>query len=284
MIIAEPSTGLGNRLRCISSLMRIAKLSGRDFAFSWPVNQQCASPFEALFEEPKTELVREDRIENGSGSDLEMGTFVLKRGCNVRVISAKHLKHKTIHAQAAYFYLLESAPGKIESRETAIREAGEILGTFQLNSTVEEKLRKAIDTFGIEQRVGVHVRRGDVEDFRCTPISRYFEKIENNYAGAPLFVTSDDEEVLQAFERRYGNQLAIYPSRSRVRTEPVAVQDALIELLLLSRTRVILAGQSSFSEVAAMIGGTRLEVLHPHKSTSRFYRLFLRLKDLRQRV
>ena len=57
LIISEPITGLGNRLRCIASLMHIARKVGAGFRSDWPVFHDCPAPFEDLYTEPINDLI-----------------------------------------------------------------------------------------------------------------------------------------------------------------------------------------------------------------------------------
>ena len=262
-IVAVPKTGLGNRLRCITSLMRIAGKIGAEFSFIWPVNEECAAPFEDLYDKPLCLREPSEIPDTGLGLNRGEEIYLFEDDCNERAITAVHLRYPILNVEAAHFYLLESKPGEAEPRNEAIRESGDILRGFPLNAYVAEQVEEWSRAFEIAHRVGVHVRRGDALRWRIIALSRFLERLENKYAGARLFTASDDHEVLRTFERKFGDRVAIYPARSRVRSERVAVQDAMIEMLLLSRTRLILTGPSSFSEVAAMIGDRRRDVLHP---------------------
>jgi hypothetical protein len=265
LIVAEPSSGLGNRLRCIGSLMRIARRIRSEFALSWPVTADLPAPFEDFFDEPLSRLRSSSSkaAEEGASRRQDEQTLYLRHGCNVRVITADQLLYPTIHARAAYLYLIEAHPGEPEPRTRAMQEAGEILAGFQLNPYVAARLEEASRTFDVEHRVGIHVRRGDVSANRRVELRRYFETVDQKYADAPLFVASDDQRVLETFGQRFGSRVAVFEARSRHRHDRTAAQDALIEMLLLARARRIVTGLSSFTEVAAMIGGVGRDILRP---------------------
>lgn len=243
--------------------MRISWKVRASFVFNWPINEQCPAPFHDLFEEPVEQQGMMECFNPASSLKQDKEILMLEGSCNVKVISEAHLQYPAIYARAAYFYLLGGENGKPEHRNMAMREAGRILNGFKLNPDVARRLDESIKTLKIDQCIGVHVRRGDVRPPQRVAVSSYFQRLEHSYPENHYFVASEDEDVLERFQWEFAGRVRVYPAHSRVRTERIAVQDALIEMLLLSRTRLIVTGPSSFTEVAAMMGGKGREVLRP---------------------
>lgn len=264
LIIAEPVTGLGNRLQSIGSLIRIAKLHGSEFAISWRVNQGgCPAFFQDLFEEPINQLntYLHNLPTEYFSDDKENQVLHIKAGYKTSVLTQEQLQFPIIHSQAAHLFMLEDSPGKPENRARVIHEVGEILSGFRLNSYVTEQLNIFSRDCDIENRIGVHIRRGDAPIHRQVKLQSFFDFIDKNYAGALLFVATDDQDALHSCKEKFGHQMVSFQARSRNRNCRISVQDALVELLLLSRTQRIVAGMSSFSAIAAMIGQVARDVL-----------------------
>ena len=130
---------------------------------------------------------------------------------------------------------------------------------------MEDQVERVSEKVDITSRVGVHVRRGDVNLYRRVEVGQYFQVIAERYQDEPLFLATDSDEVVKEFQREYGDRVAIFDSRTRDREQRIALQDALVEIYLLSRTTKLLTGCSSFTEASAMIGGLRRDVLWPEE-------------------
>lgn len=110
----------------------------------------------------------------------------------------------------------------------------------------------------VRDAVGVHVRRGDIvghriprERVRLIGIDRYFAVLDAVASDRPLFLCTEDQSVVDAFAARYPGRVLRYPTRSWSRDDAVAVEDAMIEMFLLSATKFIVAGPSAFNRFAA---------------------------------
>ncbi|MDD4352749.1 MAG: hypothetical protein PHU71_07305 [Candidatus Gracilibacteria bacterium] len=78
-----------------------------------------------------------------------------------------------------------------------------------------------------------------------------------------FFVVSDSAAVLHDLVKRYGQRVIFYPKRTQPgdRGSKCGIQDALIDLLLLSKNKVLKASAfSTYSEMAWWFGGCQAEV------------------------
>lgn len=260
LIVASPVTGVGNRLQSIGSLLRIARRTDSEFALAWPLLPGgCSCYFQDLFHEPLSQLSLTRNVWPAGARQL------ILQGREARdVLGPRDLEQQThIVAAAAHLFRWQPEGGPAEDRFDVLPEVGAILREFRLNPFVAEQVSAVEAKQELPARVGVHVRRGDVPAARRVPASKYFEVIDQDHAEAPLFVVSDDEGVLERFRGRYGERVLTYEARTRERSSRWANQDAFIELLLLSKTRHILAGFSSFSLMAATLGDVRRTLLVP---------------------
>jgi hypothetical protein len=108
--------------------------------------------------------------------------------------------------------------------------------------------------------IGAHVRRGDFVTFsqQHIPIERYVTAIHRALdeapAGTALFLASDgtDEELAPLLS---SVQCPILRRASSLRTTTDGVAEALITMLILSRTRFnILTPRSTFGDTACFLG------------------------------
>ncbi len=111
--------------------------------------------------------------------------------------------------------------------------------------------------------IGVHLRRGDFVTVRPGIVDSTKNAMAavddylNQHPDAGVLLCTDDgavwpskkiaqrHGVVEAFTAKYGDRLARYVPRSLDRTESVAVEDALVELLLLRRTNMFVGTQGS---------------------------------------
>src|SRR5262249_46078698 len=148
-----------------------------------------------------------------------------------------------------------------------------IFAMFRPSVEILESVEKRVGELGLSECVGVHIRKTDMEQI----MRRYFPQgspyDDNAYFAfmdahatrmrdARFFVVSDSPDALERVRRRYGNRVLTSGDIERGRVGTRAVMDALQDLLLLSRTRHIVAAyKSSFSEVAWWWGNATLEVV-----------------------
>ena len=126
---------------------------------------------------------------------------------------------------------------------------------------------------GLGECIGIHLRKTDMEQImrRYFPHGSpydddaYFASMDAHAAhahDARFFVVSDCPNAMERVRRRYGSRVLTSGSAARGRVGTRAGVDALRDLLLLSKTRHIVAAyKSSFSELAWWWGNATLEVV-----------------------
>ncbi|MCC7380161.1 MAG: hypothetical protein IT255_12450 [Chitinophagaceae bacterium] len=116
-----------------------------------------------------------------------------------------------------------------------------------------------------ERIIGIHIRRTDnvkaiqnnsVADFR----TRIDKELSEN-ATAKFYLATDDSEVKQDLLKLYEGHIIINDAVLN-RSSLEGLVNAVIDLWCLSRTKYIIGSfYSSYSEIAAEIGGIKLEIL-----------------------
>ena len=128
------------------------------------------------------------------------------------------------------------------------------------------KLRNAIDSISSElwdNTYGIHIRRGDnKESSHYSPTELFIKKIDEiliEEKDAHFYLATDSEIERKTFVEKYGERI-ITKNLTVGRNSLEGIESAVIDMFVLSGTKKIIGSYwSSFSEVAAMLGGVELE-------------------------
>ena len=114
--------------------------------------------------------------------------------------------------------------------------------------------------------IGVHIRRADnLKSKSVSTIKKFENRMNLEMTLNPtvnFFLASDDQDVETFFRKRFKGKILVYPKREINRNIPMAIEDALIDLLCLSKTKKMLGSYwSSFTETASQINNIELFVV-----------------------
>lgn len=129
------------------------------------------------------------------------------------------------------------------------------------------ELQKEIDAQSklfTSRTVGIHIRRSDnIESIRKSPIELFINMIEKELLICPdclFFVCSDSEESKQLLKNKFGNHIILSAKRAN-RNDLLGMRGAVVDMFALSKCNKIIGSYySSFSEVAALLGGVSLTI------------------------
>ncbi len=113
--------------------------------------------------------------------------------------------------------------------------------------------------------IGVHVRRTDhAGAIAESPLELFFAYIDAEVKACPdtrIYLATDEEQVKAEMRARYGERLMCSPVEAD-RTSRAGIEEGVVEMYALSRCHKIYGSfQSSFSEIAAELGGCPLQVV-----------------------
>ncbi len=114
--------------------------------------------------------------------------------------------------------------------------------------------------------VGCHIRRTDnQESIDRSPTELFFDVLDrecDRHADTSIFLATDDDPTKRQLLDRYGADRLICQKHRATRGNAAGIQDALVEMLALSRTtHVYGTAGSTFSEMATLWGGIGLTIL-----------------------
>jgi hypothetical protein len=256
-LVATCSAGLCNRLLVLAGSLRLAHRTGREFMLYWPENVHLGCPFTSLFENP-FELFGDDRLH-----------WLLQ--------TERHVKLYSAIANCGPCFSEVSDDGDPEAQAVVIKAwyapklAGESYdGAFHQELRTQlhtlrprRELLAEADAFKLPPRcIGVHVRRVDdweegVRNFAQSRDDHFIAIMDAVIARVPdvaFFLAADNEAMEKILRTRFGERVLFFRKTSRGRDRR-GVEEALIDLLLLSRTAAVLGTNfSSFSSTASLLG------------------------------
>jgi len=263
-LISKPMWGLANRLLALTSAMRLAERRQRPFYLAWEPSVQCMAEFRDLFSAPLPRV----RIEGTPRNVLFLdSTGSLPNATRIaNVIEPRLLDHDQIVMQS--HSMVVTSDERFTSRNPfyngfalEMRRHFEALG---LNRTVAGILDgfSAIDFSTV---VGVHIRRpppesNPSEEAFAIPSDAVYERLMSFLLSINpdlrFYLSTNGPRTEEYFLQRFGDRILRYPKRSiDHQREATAVQDALIDMTLLSRTRAVLRYEpSTFAYFASLIG------------------------------
>jgi len=253
-------TGLGDRLAALLSSAALAEATGRRLAVWWPRTIHCAAAFAELFQSPWPV------VEVSEAEVRALPLFdVADRRRRFDLVGAIE-KDVAVRADG---WLIDAQ--RYPAHAPLMERCGQLLDELRPRPEILRRVEAFRATAFRSRMIGVHLRRADYQVFDARAAgstSMALAAIDRYLASWPdsgILLCTDDggidtftgeaastQGVQAALLARYGDRVVTTRPRSLDRREPAAIQDALVDLLLLRVTDCIIGTQgSSFSAMAA---------------------------------
>ena len=257
LLTVEPTAGLANRLRVIDSAVALSRALGSPLRIVWTRTPDLGCRFDELFTPVRGVQIAE-RSWTRSRIDRRLGALfkydrVLTQATIVRLMAARH--DFTDLRRTRYPYLITCS--------RFLPAAGHLAGLTPVPS-IAARVNEAAAGF-TPFTIGVHVRRTDNElSTKRSPTVAFVDAMTafvRDESRTTFFLATDEPTEETKFRATFGTRIITLP-KDLDRANPDSIKSALVDLLCLSRTRLILGSHwSAYSEMAAEIGGTRLQVI-----------------------
>ena len=270
--------GLANRMRVIGALRHVAQQAEVPLEVRWVNNKDLGANWQNLFKAPSDFLIEEVSSNRGGYSH----EYYSKKWY-------KNLPHQLWALLHGYVWLPyniveqmdeDTSPEGLnrlfsqwiellQSGKTLYISTGDYFGSNYDTSIFKPQpyLQAKIDAFLPKNRslYGIHIRRTDNSwAIEHSPLALFENKIvevQKNEPDALFYLASDDAETIAHFRNRFGDAILTY-DKTFGRTSVQGMQDAVVEMWLLSKTKKIFGSFfSSYSGMAAKIGDVELEIL-----------------------
>lgn len=272
-IFFVPVGGLGNRMRAVASAVSLARKLGVTVHIGWFKDWALNAEFSSLFELPDVPGVKI--------SDVPSVLYWALDRPRKKNLFIPRVFQSLMFGQCLY----ENEMGELFSRKTDFMSYDfktsrslymasfhpffgydkELFNSLFLpNEQIRKKINDRCSEFS-DYTIGVHVRRTDnILSVNESPIELFYEYIDDelkNHNGMTIYLATDSESVKRDFRNRYGN-LVITSDNEADRGSVKGIQDGIVDLYTLSETsRIYGSYGSSFSELAAEIGGIPLTIV-----------------------
>jgi hypothetical protein len=147
---------------------------------------------------------------------------------------------------------------------------------YLLQLEIRDEIHGLFPDYETHNLTGLHIRIGDSkaplidfpdfsDKFRGQGYERFFALLEQFFERQPdeqIYLACNSAEFQEKIAGHFPGKILFYPKRSLDRASAIAIEDALIDLIMLSRTkRIIGTKHSSFSKLASLWGNVPVQLV-----------------------
>lgn len=276
LIIVKPRSGLGNRMRAVSSFIYLKNLINAELQVIWQPDDGLNAEFRDIFQENENfSLIKPNILYSlfVSRSKLLNSKIAIIR---YSVKTYNELIKKILQLDVLLLndevtnlqYVKEICENKhriLIMTGYQCLEYPEGVRTFVPADHINLIINKIVAGFK-KNMIGMHIRRTDhVVSMNKSPIylfeNKILEYIESK-RDIGVFLATDDPEVETYFKDKYPEIIFTY-EKTFGRDTKEGMLDAVVDLYLLSKTEKIYGSYwSSYSGIASLLGDIKLQSLH----------------------
>ena len=270
-ITLVPVGGLANRMKAIDAAVGLAQEANARLHIIWFKDKGLNCRFDQLF---RSLELKDVTLKEASWTDKLIFDRPRRKNFHLPRLFQRVLFDDCIyeHEATQRFYrkfdFLSWAQGKNVYIASCVyfhpQTVRPLFRIFQPIEKIQEQVRTFTDSFS-RPTMGIHIRRTDnIASISQSPTELFIEKMREEIGkdeDCQFYVATDSEEEKKRLKDIFGERILTLP-RAADRNSIAGMQDALVELYVLSHTRKIMGSmQSSYSETAAQISNIRCELL-----------------------
>jgi hypothetical protein len=271
MITVVPVGGLANRMRAIDAAVALAQDVNTGLRIIWYKDRGLNCRFDQLFE--SLHLLPAVELREASFTDLLLYDRPRKKNFHVPRIYQRFKFDACIYedeATSLYFRQFDFkqwAKGRNVYIASCIyfhvQPEREQYKIFQPLPELQQKINRTTQQFNAHTW-GVHIRRTDntfaISESPTEVFIAWMEKQIQQHEDTLFYLATDSEEDKAIMKNIFGQRIITSDAKAE-RNTLIGMQNALIEMYVLSGTQGILGSfYSSYSDTAALIGGIPLQI------------------------
>ena len=274
-LLFVPSGGLANRMRAIASAYTLTQQTDSDLQVVWFQDWALHAPFRSIFEETPLVAVREATLVDHLIYDRARKKNFFLPALPQRMLFQRHIKEQDVTPLKKQSFDFEQwARGK-----RCYMSCYQVFGSFpdnlysQLFHPVKEVMG-VVDSYRSQfnsHTIGLHIRRTDnAESIAKSPTVLFINKVReevDQHDDTMVYLATDSTEVKREFIAAFGSRI-ITPKEDACRDSISGIRGGVVDLWTLASTQKIYGSAgSSFSPMAASIGGVPLEIMNAQTAT-----------------
>ncbi len=296
LLVIEVRAGLGNRIQSLISGQRLAERMKRKLVVVWRRHPYCPAHFQTLFEN-NFRVVKwpfmSRRLQHIPGINAIVRYVYVNSPQAIYGVDYYALRTPIIYISSWAInvdksevrlpsYVKATNVLRIEKEYEWDRHCQRYiqenlvgyLKALRPRAAILQKIEEFAGCHAMQKMIGVHVRRTDFHSRSRAQDSRYIDRMKQLIGQDPsiqFFLATDNPESETFFQSHFPKQIVTYPKEYKTdRLRQTSVKDALIDMLLLARTKlIILPLYSSFSRLATCFNNTPFEYIDPVYARSR---------------
>ncbi|MBP7984737.1 MAG: hypothetical protein KAZ28_03740 [Bacteroidaceae bacterium] len=270
-VVFIPNGGLANRMRAMASAYTLAKNIDCQIHAVWFRDWTLNATFHSIFEPISTEAidVREaniwDKIVNERPRRKNLHIFLLPQ----KLFYRRRIYEAQVTPLKRSNFDFESWAKGHRCYFSSYQDFGTLDDSvynklFHPVKEVVDKVKTNTDKFS-SHTIGIHIRRTDNSvSIAESPTKLFFQFADHElekHNDTKIFLATDSEDVKSELIDRYGERIITSPSEAD-RNSTEGIRDGLADMYTLSKTiRIYGSAGSSFSPMAAKIGGNELIIV-----------------------
>lgn len=260
MLFVHLGSGLANRLRVMASIYQLAKEYNIKAEIGWDLREELNCRFESILR-LNTDLLH---IRHRDMMSSKFSKYY-------HIFMAQHFYRKISSTEESIQRFLKAFrknPNKKFRIETCFNFMNAKDYSFISPATnISDRVDALLKNVNTVNLVGVQIRRTDLGwAIQHSPLSLFTEKMNNELqinSNTTFYLATDDMTVREQVINQFGSKVIYNPAESVTRNNELGMIDAATDFFALTRCHKIYGSfMSSFSEEAAVIGGSELIVIH----------------------
>ncbi|NJO68609.1 MAG: hypothetical protein HC830_04440 [Bacteroidetes bacterium] len=264
MIGIRPQAGLANRMRSLDSAIKMAEDYKKELIIYWIRTPDFNCSFSKLFKDPGTYKLIEgsSRLRDNGRAQYLLQELLLS---NIGIRYPQGYKRYIYHREMVDMKLnrdvnevfSKGEPVFIQT-DTRFYKPESNYSFFKPSDEIEDKVGNFLNKNLNANYIGIHIRRSDnIQSILNSPTELFIKYMKEESEKNPevlFYLATDSPDEEKYLKTIFPNRI-ITRDKQLSRNNPLAIQDAWIDLLILSRaSRIFGSFYSSFSETAAAIG------------------------------
>lgn len=267
-----PAGGLANRMKAIAAALRLQKATGSTLCVKWFRDWGLGCRFDQLFQPIPNINNVEFTLQEAQPLDLLLYDRPRRRNFFIPRLPEALLFQKwmdeaaTASGMRSGFDFASWAQGSCVWMSSHLYFMAESIpddafGVFLPTEKLQRRIDDVVGQLGPDA-MGVHIRRTDnVRSIAESPTEAFIDRMREEPFSTLFYVATDDEGVKAQLRQEFPGRIVTLPRKAE-RGSLQGMEDAVVEMFVLSRCRRLIGSSSStYSMTAAAIGRVPLETI-----------------------